>query len=145
MPSTWLSVNQSSPFLGLKSIPTELRTPRAKTSRPEPSALLPVCGTVGMLRSVPDTLNCFSFSRFGAGACADADDATARTAINAADMNVFIDMVPPWMFAPRIAKAPRADSLARSFAGRSLEPFHNTCWARCALKRSRQAAFSDRD
>src|SRR4051812_13209200 len=29
MPSTWLSVNQSWPFFGLKSIPTELRMPQA--------------------------------------------------------------------------------------------------------------------
>jgi hypothetical protein len=29
------------------------------------SAFLPVCGTGGMFKSVPETLNCFSFSTFG--------------------------------------------------------------------------------
>ena len=40
MPSVWLSVNQTDLSFGLMSMPTELRTPRATTSRLEPSKAL---------------------------------------------------------------------------------------------------------
>src|SRR5215831_7230720 len=45
------------------------------------SALAPPCGTGAMLRSVPETLNCFSFSRFWAWA--ETVGAKATAAANA--------------------------------------------------------------